>query len=903
MGRSYDWTRTISGEGDHVRSKINANRLRRGRYDDAASDGALTDAMSFLSYAQNFEDVLLWRALGHVEAGVYIDIGGQDPVIDSVSKAFSLRGWKGVHVEASPYYADALRRDRPQDTVIEAAVGTSTQPITLYFIPGTGLSTGVESIAREHRANGYDVQPIQVRTVTLSSILNEFEADAVHWLKIDVEGMEADVLSSWGDSKVRPWVLVIESTYPNTQRPTHDQWIDTVSSLGYSQVYFDGLSRYFVSETHPEIAEAFSVPPNIFDSFSVTKHHFSTQEIAREHQGRLTEIEHAAHEMELSRRRSDDVAAALSRDKDALQQELQSAHVEIDARRARQEAADQRIERLSRDLTDSNALWLTRVNDMAVQIARLQTEEEASRQKVALLDGAVAAQRQRFDDALSDFQQKIALLSAEKERAIVILEERTLFWKERLEDMRGRLAAADDLNATLDRRLGTARDDLSRLEREGARRTADLQMQLDRLEHTLAAAQAADIALQRRLTDAQEAHREETGRHLRAIEERDAQLAAARVRVQEGVAALADRDHALAERNDSLAHVIAERDALNRQVQDYYHSSVADRAALDEAHARHERLSQEQADLERRLAALSGRMAQAREWHHRLQAVIERDAGSGIWHDLRARFAGTKSSEAKRISSEIAGRLSDEQPAAGCDEELERKGQPLIVDQPDYDHVDARSAVDILRHRGAAFVDVAFQSLLGRAPDDNGRTYYLRRLEDGWSRTSVLIQIARSDEGQAGVASVSGLDALLKRQRKIDFPLFGRFRHRTDEQRNAPLDRAMRRIEYFSEQNSDAISYVVKELKSQALEISNIRIATERNHDSLLDIEKYNGDNSSSISFGNNILLELNYKIGLLSESHEALHSTLKDRDAPDEASHDRIPGRLTVEDIIRIAG
>ena len=42
----------------------------------------------FVSYAQNFEDVMLWRALKHVENGYYVDIGAQDPVFDSVSLAF-----------------------------------------------------------------------------------------------------------------------------------------------------------------------------------------------------------------------------------------------------------------------------------------------------------------------------------------------------------------------------------------------------------------------------------------------------------------------------------------------------------------------------------------------------------------------------------------------------------------------------------------------------------------------------------------------------------------------------------------------------------------------------------------------------------------------------------------------
>ena len=37
--------------------------------------------MTFVSFAQNFEDVILWRALRHVEHGQYLDIGAQDPVL------------------------------------------------------------------------------------------------------------------------------------------------------------------------------------------------------------------------------------------------------------------------------------------------------------------------------------------------------------------------------------------------------------------------------------------------------------------------------------------------------------------------------------------------------------------------------------------------------------------------------------------------------------------------------------------------------------------------------------------------------------------------------------------------------------------------------------------------------
>ena len=52
-----------------------------------------------ISYAQNFEDVILQRVFHACDQGRYVDIGGYDPRIDSVTKHFYDRGWSGVNVE------------------------------------------------------------------------------------------------------------------------------------------------------------------------------------------------------------------------------------------------------------------------------------------------------------------------------------------------------------------------------------------------------------------------------------------------------------------------------------------------------------------------------------------------------------------------------------------------------------------------------------------------------------------------------------------------------------------------------------------------------------------------------------------------------------------------------------
>lgn len=224
--------------------------------------------MPITSYAQNFEDVILWRALKHVERGFYIDIGAQDPVVDSVSLAFYERGWRGVHVEPAALYATKLRSARPDEEVIEAAVGTGTGLLAFHEFPGTGLSTGVPAIARQHAQAGFEIKEHPVPIISLQNVLDRCAEREVHWLKIDVEGMESAAIESWGSSIVRPWIVLVESTLPLSTKKSHQEWQPQLKKLGYEFVYFDGLNRFYVSKERPELKGAFGPGPNIFDQFA-----------------------------------------------------------------------------------------------------------------------------------------------------------------------------------------------------------------------------------------------------------------------------------------------------------------------------------------------------------------------------------------------------------------------------------------------------------------------------------------------------------------------------------------------------------------------------------------------------------------------------------------------------------
>lgn len=220
-----------------------------------------------ISYAQNFEDVVLWRALQSVSCGFYIDVGANHPVFDSVTKAFYERGWHGINIEPLQSHYNQLKADRPRDTNLRCALSSTAGQTTFYEVEGTGLSTLEAAIAETHAASGYTVRTYDVPLMTLAEVCTQYDVNIIHFLKIDVEGAEEKVLKGMPLECLRPWIVVVEATQPNTQIPSHRQWEPLLLNQGYQFVYFDGANRFYLSAEHTDLAAAFRVPPNVFDNF------------------------------------------------------------------------------------------------------------------------------------------------------------------------------------------------------------------------------------------------------------------------------------------------------------------------------------------------------------------------------------------------------------------------------------------------------------------------------------------------------------------------------------------------------------------------------------------------------------------------------------------------------------
>jgi FkbM family methyltransferase len=217
----------------------------------------------FISYAQNGEDAVLARVLADVDRGRYIDVGANDPDTHSVTRAFYDRGWSGINIEPVLAVHARLEAARTRDVNLAVAAGRIDGTIDLGEIAETGLSTTDPGVAARHGRSGYAVVHREVPMLTLDTIWQRHAAGEIHFLKIDVEGGESDVLAGIDLATRRPWVIVVEATAPLTNIPTHDAWEPRLLDAHYRFAHDDGLNRYYVAEEHAALIASFAASPTL----------------------------------------------------------------------------------------------------------------------------------------------------------------------------------------------------------------------------------------------------------------------------------------------------------------------------------------------------------------------------------------------------------------------------------------------------------------------------------------------------------------------------------------------------------------------------------------------------------------------------------------------------------------
>jgi hypothetical protein len=128
---------------------------------------------------------------------------------------------------------------------------------------------GFSSTVREHAVGagqfGAGFKTVMKPVRTLSALIAEAGLETIDFLKIDVEGAEADVLAGMDFERYRPRVILAEAVAPGSMEDASAPWEGEITRHGYRFVFFDRLNRFYVAEEAKDLAARLPAEPAPWD--------------------------------------------------------------------------------------------------------------------------------------------------------------------------------------------------------------------------------------------------------------------------------------------------------------------------------------------------------------------------------------------------------------------------------------------------------------------------------------------------------------------------------------------------------------------------------------------------------------------------------------------------------------
>ena len=197
------------------------------------------------SYSQCYEDVMvvnLVRAymmrtnLANIKF-TYVEIGANHPVCTSSTYLLNrVFGVTGILVEPIPYLATALRKHRPSDYVVEAAVYEGPEAeLDFYVHPNHEISSADKGfLDRASPAEFAGIsKPIKVKTIKVNDLLAMVKEADAYFLSIDIEGLDWPVITGIDYTKTRPLIIQVEPS-EHLQPGTIKRTIDFMKEKNYA---------------------------------------------------------------------------------------------------------------------------------------------------------------------------------------------------------------------------------------------------------------------------------------------------------------------------------------------------------------------------------------------------------------------------------------------------------------------------------------------------------------------------------------------------------------------------------------------------------------------------------------------------------------------------------------------
>lgn len=210
-------------------------------------------------YSQSSQDKYLESEIFRgFKRGVFVDVGAWDGVELNNTLFFeNTHKWTGINVEPIPDIYQRLVKNRPACVNLNVAVTDTEGETEFLHISGpTGCLSGIQSnydprhvhrIDRESAQLGTTKEVLRVKTRRLDSIFREHNIKRVHYLSVDVEGSEFNVLKSIDFDEVYIDVIGFENNYPDKTPPI----IDYLKQYGYVELNLCGEDMFMIRKNSP----------------------------------------------------------------------------------------------------------------------------------------------------------------------------------------------------------------------------------------------------------------------------------------------------------------------------------------------------------------------------------------------------------------------------------------------------------------------------------------------------------------------------------------------------------------------------------------------------------------------------------------------------------------------------
>lgn len=189
---------------------------------------------------------MLRRFLSKRSAGTYVDIGAADPKFGSATYSAYQLGWRGVAIEPREEAHKKWTKLRPNDYLVTAALSVegaagymSVEGFRSHFITEENLSSKKKYVPTK-----------SISTSKLIELIEENLETAPTFIKVDIEGLEYEIIESLLFLNLKPelWIIEVIDQFgsEHIRRDTSKKLEILLNSNGYNLVLFDGVNEWYL---------------------------------------------------------------------------------------------------------------------------------------------------------------------------------------------------------------------------------------------------------------------------------------------------------------------------------------------------------------------------------------------------------------------------------------------------------------------------------------------------------------------------------------------------------------------------------------------------------------------------------------------------------------------------------